>query len=516
MKNLKKIAATAMALLTMCAVPSLGACRKGGETSSSSSSSEETLGACAVKGHGYDYSTGLCVRCEKKAVIPALPSKQKFPLVEPCPHEMNNCPDCDYTGTGESMWNRLELMDVRQINGVNKEGCYTVEIGAKGVLWLSFSVAKAGQYVFHTVGGNQNVKVTRHAANDHYVNEKGIPATVENGDSYVYDNCGEGYFNPQWRSTYSLTGAAGTRIKIRFIYIDEPAWEPATIHTKIYATELKQKAEDMPSDKELVDVPYDTKYFFDEEKGCYRMGTKEEPGEIIYAAIDTPALRLFGEAEEGDDFKFTNLLKNSGTALNITDGLTENDDYNVLCYTPFIMNWKDDNASWGSRPGADAEEPEANPDKVCYQNYCNNVGVYPVNKELFKFLNLYVKAHKPVDNAISNEDWVAQKDYLWLSACYYYGQVDKGTESNPYIFTEGTFVVDLPALNYLYCSFEGNGSYTLQCAEGIEIKIDGMASQAANGTTLTVESGVPLRFTLVHTDYEAVEDLAITFTKNQA
>ncbi len=488
MKKMKRIAATALAFLTVCAVPSLGACDKGGDktsSSSESSSGEPLLGECADKGHGYDYKTGLCVRCGKKAVIPPLPAKQKFPLVEPCTHDIKNCPDCDYSGTGENKWNRLELF----------VDCYTVEIGKTGELWLSFSPKepnkngettslRAGQYALHSVDGDNGVTVTRHAANAEYVNDEGIPAVKENGNFYAYDNCGEGYLNSEWRSTYRIKGAQGTQVKIRFVRIDEPAWEPETIHTKIYPTELKTKAENVSKDMELKDVPYESEYFFDESMGCYRMGTQASPGAVIYAAIDTPALRLFGKAEEGEDAKFTTLLKNSGTALNIGDGVTANGDYNVLCYTPFIMNWKDENASWGSRPGETAEEPEADLNKVCYQNYCNDDGVYPVNKELFKFLNLYVKANKPADDAISAEDWAAKKDYLWLSACYYYKQSKQGTLNNPYVLIEGNNTVSIKIVPE-YFQIGGSGSFTLHCdTPDVMIKIDGAAAIPLDGATV--------------------------------
>ncbi len=462
---------------------------------------------CDTKGHGYDEKTGLCVRCEKKAVIPSVPSKQAFPLVEPCPHDGANCQECEYEGSGESMWNRLQLF----------EDCYTVEIGTKGQLWLSFSVKKAGQYVLHSVGGDNGVKVTRHAANDSYVNEKGIPAVEEEGNFYAYDNCGERYYNEAWRSTYCLKAEAGTTVKIRFIRIDEPAWEPETVHTKVYAKELKKKADDMPDDKELVDVPYTSEYFFDESLGCYRMGTASNPGEIIYAAIDRAAPRLFGTAEDGENTKFTNVLQSSGTALNISNGTTENGDYNVLCYTPFIMNWIDENASWGSRPGSTAEEPEGDPNKVCYQNYCNDAGVYPVNKELFEFLNLYVKANSPADAEITTEDWVAQKDYLWLSACYYYGQIQSGTEQNPLPVEAGTLTVNIPEFDYLYLVIPSEGSYTLQCAnEEILISVSGETEQLipSEGITITVESGIPVHFTLSHAYGSKVKDLVLTITKN--
>ncbi len=500
MNKLKKITATILAMLCIASVGAIAGC---GDKKPTPPPATE----CDVKGHGYDEKTGLCVRCEKKAVIPSVPSKQTFPLVAPCTHDGNQCNQCDYEGSGENMWNRLQLF----------EDCYTVEIGSKGQLWLSFSVKKAGQYVLHSVGGDNGVKATRHAANDSYVNEKGIPAVEEEGNFYAYDNCGENYYNAAWRSTYCLKAPVGTRVKIRFIRIDEPAWEPASIHTKVYAEELTEKAQNAPDDKELIDVPYDSEYFFDESLGYYRMGTASNPGEIIYAAIDKAAPRLFGEATEGEGTKFTNILKTSGTALNIGNGTTENGDYNILNYLPFIMNWKDENATWGSRPGSTSEEPEGDPDKVCYQNYCNDDGVYPVNKELFTFLNLYVSANSPADEEVSTEEWVAKKDYLWLSACYYYGQIQSGTQANPLKVEAGNLTVNIPEFDYLYLIILDEGTYTIQCANAdIRISVSGDAEQAipTEGITITVSPDDPVAFTLSHVSGLEVKDLAFTVTKN--
>ncbi len=473
MNTFKRITATLLALLTVGSITAFAGCKKEPTPSTDSSA----MGECTTKGHDYG-NTGVCVRCEEKAVLPSLPSSQKFPLVEVCTHKAP-CPVCDYIGTGEDMWNRLEL----------KEGCFTVEISKTGKLWLSFPVEQAGQYVLHSVSGANGVTAARHAANDSYVNEKGIDAVVEKENFYAYDNCGEKYYNANWRSTYCLTGTAGTQIKIRFIRIADPAWEPEAVHTTVYATELAEKAQDMPSDKALFDVPYNTPYFFDESVGYYRMGTTEAPGEIIYAAINKEATRLFNEG-----MSFRNIRQSSTTSLNLNDGLTENGDYNVLCYTPFIMNWTDENAVWygENNYGFDTTEPAGDTTKKCYQNYCNSDGVYPVNQELHKFLTLYTKLNKPVDEEITSELWQSGEadGYLWLSACYYYGQRATGTKENPHLLTEnGDNDVSTKDLDYFF-KVNGTGSYTLRCeTAGVYIKItsqDGTSQQGVALTEITV------------------------------
>ncbi len=503
MNTFKRITAALLALVAIGLFAPLTGCGDKPESSSSAPSS-----ACDTKGHEYSEKTGLCIRCEKKAQIPALSSKQKFPLVEPCPHDGNGfCPECDFIGSGENMWNRLELF----------EDCYTVEIGNGGALWLSFSAKQAGQYVLHSVDGDKGVEVTRHAANAHYVNEQGVAAVKENGDFYSYVNCGTKYFNAEWRATYCLKAPKGTQVKIRFIRVDEPAWEPETVRTMVYATELKQKAQDMPDDMRLTEVPYDVEYFFDESVGAYRMGTATSPGAIIYAAIDRVAPRLFGEPTEGsEETKFTNVLKTSGTALNLGNGLTEDGDYSVLCYTPFIMNWVNPNDSWGRPdPNSPSTGPEGDPNKVCYQNYCNDDGVYPVNQELFDFLDRYTAQNSVAGGELPEEGSEPQKPYLWLSACFYYEQIEEGTEDNPFVVSVGDFTANIPQWDYFYCVVREAGAYTIRCENpDINITIDGDDPTPLNGATITVTEGQSVTFALSHKSGSAVQNLTFTISKN--
>ncbi len=480
MKRLGKIAAIVLATLSVASLSACASCKKKKTPEVPTPPPATATGDCAKKGHEYSEKTGLCIRCEQKAVIPALTGEEKFSAVVPCTHDTTKPHGCKYQGSGENMWNRLEL----------KEDCYTVEIGSKGALWLSFSVEKAGQYVLHSVDGDNGVKVTRHAANDSYVNEEGISAVEEDSNFYGYVNCGEVYYNAAWRATYCLKAAAGTKVKIRFIRIDEPAWEPKSVHTQVYATQLTEKAANV-SNKELHVVPYESDFFFDESVGYYRMGTASNPGEIIYAAINKEAPRLFNEGTS-----FRNLRQGSPNSLNLTDGYTEEDDYNVLCYTPFIMNWVDENAVWygENNYGYSTDEPAGDTSKKCYQNYCNDDGVYPVNKELYKFLTLYTKLNKPAgvvgegddaEEEISTELWQSGEadKYLWLAACYYYGEPTQGTENSPHLLRSGGNTVST-GLDYFY-KIDGTGSYTLHCdTPNVLIRLRGQAAVALDGITV--------------------------------
>ncbi len=484
MKIFKKFIA---GMLALCATLSLVATGCGGEQEKKPPVDPN---ACTdtVKGHDYAEKDGVCIRCGKKAVIPALPANADFPLVEPCDHG-GNC-GCEYEGSGE-MWNRVEL----------QESCYTIEIPYAKEIWLSFAVEKAGQYVLYSVGGDNDIKAERYNANAHYVPDVGVAAYEENDDFYGYVNCGAGYFNGEWRATYRLSGERGATVKVCFVRVGEPAWEAISVYTKVYATQINGKKAEQPEGMTLSDVPYDSSFFYNEEDGYYHMGTKEQPGALIYAAIDRNASRLFTEA------KFTNILQNAGTALNLSNGLTPEGNYSILCYTPFIMNWVDENASWGSRPGvggAEAAAPEGDPDKNCYQNFCNSDGVYPVTQELFDFLNLYVKANKPADQDVSLDAWLAQEDWIWLSACYYYSNIPVGTESHPLALQEGENEISIPELSNYYCALNEAGSYKLTVsASDVVIELNGEMLTSPIDQTVTVEAGNPVVLRLTTEDFEA-------------
>ncbi len=419
---------------------------------------EETA-SIAARGHEYSEETALCIRCSQAAVIPELIDPE-FPLVDLCTHTdeaiYEGLCDCTYKGRGEE-YSRVELT----------EGCYLLEIPSTQELWLSFSVQEAGQYVLYSVDSEVSVSVTRHAANFGYVNPNGTDAIKVDKDFYSYANdCREGYYNSEWRATYRLRAVVGTMVKVCFTKVDGPAWEPKSVRTKVYPQQINGvKASEGKEGEALVEVPYNADYFYSDPAeggdGYYHLGTKQNPGKIIYAAIDHTASRLLGSD------KFTTVLNNIGTALNLSNGFTADGDNNILVYVPFIMNWLDEDA-------AAMDNPKVNPNRNCYQNFCNKDGLYPVNQELFKFLNLYVRSNKPADSNVTNEDWLAEKNKslastdneLWLSACYYYASLEKGTEDTPLeIAPDVDTEINVKAYENFYCTLEGNGIYTIKGGE---------------------------------------------------
>ncbi len=493
MKALKKLTVVLLAML-LAGTAIVGCGGDGGKNSESTSSdsqssSEKKEEPCTdVKGHEYSEKTGYCIRCNQKAVIPDLPQNQSFPLVEPCTHG-SRCRKCDYLGAGTE-YDRIELF----------EDCYTIEIPNSGDIWLSFDVEEPGQYLLYSIGGDNGVTVNRHNANSHYVPTVGVPAVVEDGNFYSYVSCTVGYYNTEWRATYHLTGTQGSMVKVCFVRFSDPAWEPKNVQTKIYPTEINgKKAGEAPANMKLVDVPYETEYYFDESVGYYRMGSADAPGEIIYAAIDRVAPRLFNEN------KFTAILENAGTALHLSNGVLEDGNYSVLDYTPFIMNWKDENAVWNtSRPDPNnpdsTKPPEGDPDKNCYQNFCNSDGVYPVTQELHDFLQLYTTRNKPAD--IESDVWQEAPHWLWLSGCFYYKELIVGTEENPMPLQLGSNV--FTDAFEKYCMITEPGTYVLKCAdENLKLDVTGRPTSPFD-ITVEVTEGSPLVFRIYAADYTKV------------
>lgn len=452
----------------------------------------------AARGHDYSQDNGTCVVCGEQAVIPALDENQSFPLVEPCIHTdeqiYEGLCNCVYKGRGEE-YSRVELT----------EGCYTVETikndNVTNSIWLSFSVKEAGQYMLYSVDNNNAATAARYDASMAFVSPVGEPARVdENGDFYSYINCGEQYFNSEWRATFRINAKAGTQVKICFVRIDDPVWAPKAVYTYVFPTQINgQKAPEGGAANKKTEVPYDSKYYYSDPAtggdGYYHLAS----GELIYAAISSSPERLLLNGS------FT-AIHYEGSALNLSDGLNADGNYNILNYVPFIMNCLYDNDIFAKD---EKDNYLIDPAKNCYQNYCNSDGLYPVTAELFNFLNLYVQKNKPIDDEINDEDWVNQADWLWLSACYYYAPITEGTQENPLSLTVGEYQIALPAADYFYCTIKEAGTYKITCSDS-EVFI---GEDLATGEATLVVTDAPLVFTFASTDSKTV---TITVEKIEA
>ena len=362
----------------------------------------------AERGHDYG-NQGICIRCEDTPDFPTYDGSTPLDVHE-FPEQDDNGDGIHY-GTGKN-YDRWELAE---------DTYYSVEIPRKGDaeeqgFWVSFAVSEPGQYALYSVANN-NVKATRFDASVEYIPPTGFECSyLEDGNFISSINCTTTYWSTEWRATFHLTATkANATATFALTRIDAPAWRPGYVHVSVIAEEIDgKKAPEGADGTQAVVVPYDSDYFFDESVGYYRMGTKLNPGEIIYAAIDCNPPRLM---TAGDNPGFFTTIQWAGNNLSLGDGYTADGDYLVLDYAPFIMN----DPSYGGNFGNS------------YQDFVNSDGMYPVNKELFRFLNLYVQNNTPmeIDQEIVNDEALYEK-CAWLAACYYYKKVKVGTEEVPH------------------------------------------------------------------------------------
>ncbi len=382
-----------------------------------------------------------------------------------------------------------------------EEGYYELTLTKGKKLCYSFSVSEAGQYALYSIDGAAGVTVTRYDASAHYIPPTGEKAYKVEKGFYSYVHCSERHFNAEWRATYSIKANADKTIKVRFVRIGDPIPDPETIVTKMTAQEIKGKAPNAAKNQEATPVPWEAnladapvEYFYDADyeitvtpfnggepitaKGFYRMGTQENPGALIWAAISTQPTRLF-------DKTFTT-IQYEGNNLSLSVGKTENGDYLVNAYMDFIM-------SNGGEMAQDQDTgvlvPAAgDPNKPCYENAANDAGFYPVNQELFVFLNEYVSNNPPIlDDGI-----VVESKNHWLGACYYYAEKEMGTKDSPYDLTEGENTITVNSLSsvyYLLSSAQAQ-SYTVTSTDSnLCIRYGGQNYGAdGNGFSVTVEA----------------------------
>ncbi len=417
---------------------------------------------------------GVCVTCGKQAVLPVVPENQDFTTVQ--------------TDDAISEYVPVEA----------KEGYYKTTIPDSGKFWICFSSQTAGQFVFQSIGGTSaTVKRYAAAAIGIAAAYHQIDGFVGGGNFYSFVNRSEEETDgTSWRALYLVSGDAGATVRFRFVRVCAPFWTPKSIVTNVSPSETLEKATKPDGFYELKDVPYDTDYFFDEEEGYYRRGTPANPGEIIYVAITKKANRVFG------DGSFISAFETFGGMLYLTDGYTEDGDYNSLCYIPMISNCKDNDPQGGE-----------DKNKNCYENACNADGVYPVTKEMYQFLNLYVRANNPVSISDDDEDYKAEmardwrahtnedgtdadRNKYWLAACFYYQEIVIGEQANPHPLTGGETEITIPAQSYYYVTLP-TGTYTLTSNNSaLKIFNDTSGETYTDFTSLELTGGVTLRLSL--------------------
>lgn len=435
-----------------------------------------------ARGHAYD--NGFCEECGAGPAFPA--GDGDTTLLEP------------RSGVG-TMYNRLECV----------EGYYEFTIPQARALWMSFSISQPGQYALYSVDGANGCTLSQHNASAQYVTEAGKNcATLSDGTIYSSISCSQKYFNAEWRATFCLKGIKGATVKLRFVRVADPAWEPEIQEEVVLAKDINGvKANDPEPGSLATEVDLNTSYYYDQTSGYYRMGSASNPGEIIYAAITREAPRLLGEGAT-----FISALGTTNP-FNLDDGTTEEGNYYVKNYAFFITNYQYDIENGRSYFLTDDDynyisDPSAN----CYQNYVNKDGLYPVTQELYAFLNHYTRLHPPVswENGVTTGE-------QWLTACFYYANIPEGSSSlNPKTLTVGTHEINVPqTLNY-YAQITQAGEYTITCnQDDVVIQIlntnYGEGAGTINATVTITETTQVLIWS---ESGAAINDVVITVTKN--
>lgn len=348
-----------------------------------------------------------------------------------------------------------------------REGYYELEHPGNGTeVFYSFSVSQTGLYALYTldtIAESDGVTIMRYDASSQYIpmddqgNLIGEAAVLVPDKNVLYSkvNCSEKHAGTEsdrrnWRATYGVTCEKAATLRVRFVRIGDPLKEAETITTKVSATELKGRVLNTQTGeydntivgKQALDVPFGASVFYDENytfevqsltdptktetvKGFYRMGTKEAPGAVVYMAIDSVPSRLFA------DMAFTEIYYEGGS-LSVQIGTDEDGNYLVNDYVDFFMN------------DGGVETAAKDTSKLCYKNCANvdteeindntQVGMYPVNRELYEFLTAYVKKNPP---ALEAAELVTYADTLWLAPCYYYEDVVFGSSRYPHNLQEG-------------------------------------------------------------------------------
>ena len=395
------------------------------------------------------------------------------------------------------------------------EGYYEIECG-RAYTWLSFAISKAGQYALYTVGdADDSVEIDRYDASAQYIPRDGngnyinFPAReLENGCLYSSISCSTDTWSEHWRATYSVKGKAGTVVKLRFVRIADEAWSPKTVRVQHLAKQIEGKHAPRGDEGTTPTVvPYETEYYYEESSGYYRMGSPSNPGGIIYAAITSiPPRMLFDKA-------FTQIQYEAASNLYLSFGKTVDGDYLVRDYLPFISGDTDN----------DLETDVEN----CYKNYVNIDGLYPVNQELFEFLNLYVQKNSPMEIPDEiKQDTAAYAEKAWLAACYYYKNLTPGSKEFPIALSgTGELTVSCPEYDFRYYTYTHENSVTVSTISYCTITCnDPNAVIEANGKQYQGKNGVisfiaetnaaqAFRFAVSSRDGSAAE-FTLTVTEN--
>lgn len=443
---------------------------------------------------GHSLNNGVCSVCEYGPIYPDAPEDINYRKPKPTSTQPN---------MGLDPYIRFHL----------NEGYYEFTIGETGVIWVDCNVTQAGQYALYSTNAPEGVIAKDYLSSPEYINEEGgIPArTLPDGNFYASINVSDTYWHDGYRQIFAFHGAPSSVVQVRFVRIDDAQQEYKYATETVYARQINGKAQDSTSAMELTAVPYTSSYYFDETSGYYRMGTPQDPGEIIYVAITKKATRIndslaFSElATLGARYTFHHHTDVDGTKV-------------YKDYAWFLCNY----GGIGKMSEAGGRNFIPNPadkDALSYANYVNNDGVYPVTPELKEFLELYVSLNTPMD--LQNQTSSAILANAWLAACYYYKGVPMGEPNNPIPTYPSTVSVTTRELQYTYytifadTSAEETRTYTVTIThENAFVYFEDKAYKGAQTFTFTLAPNEKITFYVGSLDYSVIT-FNITITENK-
>ncbi len=444
-----KLIKTLSLLMTVlaCGGVMLTACNKNNSSLGSSSSTESSIDSSTDStDSSTDSSSGSADDSEDSSSGDDAGDTEEIPgYIPPPAEEENPMYKTPSSGNGGEI-SRFEC----------EEGYYQFEITARAMRYYSFSVKGPGQYALYTVEPTDTVVLKRFSASAEFLNPTSAEPALDLKDGKLYSlvNCSEREYDYQedvqtsyWRATFGLQSTSGTQtVAVRFVRVADPVVEAKLTTEKVYPTEIKGVAQDVPHHSPMV-VPYNSDYFYDPDyeltfntpiggektgtvtaKGFYRRCERDEQGniikegEVIYAGIER-STRLMAD-------KFSEVYGSAFFVYHKTDEAT-NTIY-LHDYTEFIPNDSGDNSAI------------KDPAKACYVNVCNADGLFPVNKELYDFFVEYVKANPPI---LEDGESVTDEN-KWLSACYYYIEATEGSKNFPIEIPVSGFTKENTSITY--------------------------------------------------------------------
>ncbi len=387
-----------------------------------------------------------------------------------------------------------------------EEGYYEIELKAGASRWYSFAPSCSGEYALVTLEAKEGVTIERYNAEAHYINPQAYPATEqEDGTLISQVTCTELYFSGQWRATYKITSTVNGTLKIRFVRLGDAPPDPKYHTTKVTAKEIAGIAPDADEFYTKKEVPWLEKdnpsYFYDENyeitftdlttgrettaTGFYRYGREGDANApVIWAAISSGSSRyLEGQTFSTIQYPGRNLCVVTGTVPSSHPDVT---DYLENNYVDFILN---NGGLTIYNPETKKDEPAPGDEKMlCYMNVTNSDGLFPVNQELFEFLNYYTAQNPPfIDDGVN----IAKENY-WLAPCYYYAPIVQGTEDNPTILNAGITFLQA-SMTDLYYKIESDTAtkFTIVGDPGLMIYVNG-TNYGTDGNGFTITLDVPV------------------------